>query len=324
MKIVLNNSLSAPGPRKPIDNESLERFASYTGRAAFPQERNLPPVEGVYLNEDSEALAEGFLATLAYAYSKHEKIVLAPHDIWFIVLGEIATAVNAAPEKYTKFFTSSPEKQKISVPTNDPTAIGPVAVINELRSKINLPLEMFLPELSTADRSARTAMAAMFCDTVKSYYSYMTYCCGIPEIKVTGTIQDWTALVESSRLLQGAFLGDRVTEEMATYMGQVHDRLREILWHVCSEPDAAFWSNIFTTKNIGSGGQLEISGWIKDFYFGSRPNQLENFTRTMAVLPYTSLDTGRSFVAVHGAFSQTRDDEGFLQSSYGHVVFETK
>ena len=324
MKIVLNSSLSASGHRKPIDKETLERLVSYVGRAAFPQERELQPVEGVYLNENSEATAEGFLSTLAHAYSTHEKIVLAPHDIWFIVLGEIATAVNEAPEKYAKFFTTSAEKQSISVPTGDPTAIDPNAVINELRSKINLPMEIFLPELSTADNAARTAMAAMFCDTVKSYYSYMTYCCGIQEIKVTGTIQDWTALVESSRMLQSAFYGDDQTHDMAEYLGRVYDRLREILWQVCAEPDVTFWANIFTTKNIGSGGQLQISGWIKEFYFGNRPNQLENFTRTMAVMPYTSLDTGRSFVAVHGAFSQTRDPEGFLQASYGHVVFEQK
>ena len=323
MRVVLDDTLVRDDPEKPlIDDKSLDSF-SRTFALKLGKSTNATVI-GLDLYDGVEQLHLGFVGLLAEAYNRHEKIRIAPHDLWFIVLTELAKIVNENSEACRPLFTNASEKIEILTQTDDPTKIDLEAVMVALNALVPTDVRAFLPELSTADDDVKLAMYATFADMVQSYYSYSTFMCGIPEIEVTGTFEDWQKLVTSCGALARLFMAvglPRVTG----YIIEVGDVLVKIGAHVGGvEPEPEFWKGIFTQKNIGSGGQLAINGWITKLFFTKHPvNKLENFTSTYGVIPYKNLESGRSFKAAHGSFYQLRDENGFIYAGYGKVVIET-
>lgn len=325
MKVVLNPALKRVPPYKPFEltDDVIGRFASSRARACKVQ--NIKRFVGAELNPDIEGLHQGWLNLLATAYSRHEKVRIAPHDLWFIVMSELAKEVNRAPETYRTLFTESKgDKETIAVPTGDVETIDVNLLVDALRSKVLVPMEIFLPSLTTTTPDVTAALAATFCDMVQSYYGYGTFMCGIPEIEVTGTPEDWATLAANTGAIKIFFENVGAPQNVVSYLAVVGRLFTLITGDVASgEPDVAFWKATFTAKNVGSGGQLEISGWIKDLYLEKRPDsKLENFTGSVGVVPYYNFETKRQFTAIYGAFGQLRSPEGFIYSSYDHIVFE--
>lgn len=271
----------------------------------------------------------GYLDLVSFAYSNHEKLRVTPHDLWFIVLTELAKYVNKNSEQCRELFTAAgSEKTEIVVFTNDPGTINPLALIQELTARVPTNIDAFIPSLSTMDENVYIAFCAAFADAVQSYYSYSTMLCGIPEIEVTGTFEDWYRCVDSIKALGAIFLQINA-EQVVRYLITVGDIFAKIAYDVAGDgdsyesPNTAFWKDIFTSKNIGSGNDLVISGWIKDlFLYQPSLAKLENFSSAYATFPYKNLDTGRQFRAAYGAFSQLRSSCDFIYSGYGSVIHE--
>lgn len=329
MRITLDPSLKQTNPRSHDLASWMDRLAA----SVIPYEKRR---QVVFLHADlpeaTEHLHRGYVGLLAEAYSRHEKVRVAPHDLWFLVLTQLAKAVNKDPGRYRPLFTTSAEKVEISVPTDDVTTIDPTSLIEQLAACVPTDVTAFLPALSTADATVVVAMHAAFCDVVQSYYDYTTFLCGIPELEVTGTIADWSTLMLSATALSSAFLNVGATKVVA-YLAKVHGIFATIANEVLHEtlraqgqdvpPNLDFWRGIFTARNLGSGGELEVKGWIRDLFL-EQPQlaKLENFTTTYAVLPYRNLETGRRFQATYGAFSQLRSPDGVLYAGYGHLTHE--
>jgi hypothetical protein len=167
------------------------------------------------------------------------------------------------------------------------------------------------------------AMSAAVCDGLQVYYNYMTFACGIPEIRVTGTVQDWNKIIRSISVISDHFrnVPDPAFEE---WLGDCADIVFHIKEDLANDrPQIEWWQDIFTSRNVGSGGELEISGWITKLYYRkcSSP-KLEIFPTTLSVVPYVNEDSGRQFVGLHGALKTIRTEDGFVRSGYGHVIFE--
>lgn len=277
---------------------------------------------GSNINMDEvENLQLGYLGMLSQSYSNHEKIEIAPHDIWYLILSEIAIIIKANTEACRPLFTSSQEKIDISVPVDDVTKIDLALVVTELRKLIPVDVDIFVPKLSTSTPDAQIAMYAALCDGVSAYYSYSTFMCGIPEIRLTGTRQDWLSLLQRAGIIAAMF-GTVGLFPAVEYMIRVGDILDKIQ---CSFDivDAEFWKDIFRSKNVGSGGELTINGWITDLYYEKRDmKKLENFMTAVTIVPYKNLGTGREFKGIYGAFECVRTDDDFLRAGYSNLIFE--
>lgn len=349
MKIVLNPELTRqphmlpyqgevlPGGGRMIDYQKAKQYVPVPFDAAQGFEKHVkqlqskaqvnPSAEVVYSDFAPETLDDlnfGFLGLLADCYSRHEKLRIQPQDLWYIVLNELAVEINSQPNLYRELFTDTADKQTIMVQSSTPERLSVEAIVEVLRTRLpGLNVDSLISRLSTQTTGSQTAMAAAVCHMAAPYYNYMTYMCGLPEIEVTGTLSDWLGL-ESAGI------------KLATVFESINPRLDRYLTRVCGifleiakqlrrgEPTPSYWKNIFTTKNIGSGSELLISGWITDLYFKKRElAKLENYTSACSVVPFTNLETKREFVAIHGAFGVSRNAEGFLSCEYGQVVFET-
>ena len=263
----------------------------------------------------------GFLGLLSQSYSGHEKIEIAPHDIWYLILNEIAIIIKGNAEQCRSLFTKSSGMVDIAVPVDDPTKIDLSKVVNKLRDLIPVGVDIFIPTLSTSTPDSQIAMYAALCDGVSPYYNYITFCCGIPEIRLTGTTEDWDALLNAAGTIAQLFESAGVTAAVR-YLARVADVLINIRASFESV-NLDFWKSIFTTRNVGSGRQLEITGWITELYFEKRSvGKLENYQTALSIVKYTNLDTGKRYKGVHGPFSQLRTEDDFLKAGYGSLTFE--
>lgn len=326
MKIILDPTLKRIPPYKPPEYPRMLQDHAHNVANALGFNRWQSPQMtwlGSNLDPDMERTQLGFIGLVSEAYNHHEKLRVTPHDLWFVVMSQIAKIVNSNSDACRPLFSRSDEKIEIMVPTDDVTAIDPVRLMMYLANLVPTNGKLFVPELSTADLHVKMAMAAVFADAVQSYYDYSTFCCGIPEIEVTGTTEDWQLLDKNSMAIAELFKGVGL-EKASQYMVKQAGLFATIGAQVMSgEVSVDFWKDIFRSKNIGSGGELEINGWITTlFYDPPRLKKIDNFQFTLASFDYSNKETGRKFKTAYGAFEQLRSPKGFIYSGYGNLVFE--
>lgn len=275
---------------------------------------------------DHQLTQNGFANVVSEAYSSHLGLVLHPHDIWYVVLANIAAIVAEKPDFYRNLYTTSDEKQEILVIQDHPTDINVQALIAKLGEKMPVDISLFLPELSTATPEAKLAMSAAVLDAAKHYYDYGMFCCGIPYIDLRGTQADWQALENSViGIIVECSKGDTVEVglrgKLTKYLGDVQKVLINIIASYDSDK-TEFWRDIFTQKNVGSGGDLVITGWICDLYYTvKRGDMIKSFHDGISSFPYENKTTKEHFMMFHGAFGSNITD-GAIEIAYDHVTIQ--
>jgi hypothetical protein len=313
--------------RYAFDPDTVDKWSTRTPfnryDSRFEQQRVKPKFSYPLIRRPNcdgvEAIHDGLLWMYSDAYSQHRPVVFAPHDAWHIVLTELASVIKTNADACRSLFTRSDTKIEILIPGFEQLDL--VAVMGELRDLVPVDTGIFLPEFSTHTEGSRMAALAAFCDAVQNFYSYGTFMCGLPAVKVTGTDTDW-AMIENHAGLLGKMFGDIGLGKVQDWLSAVQARVRMIR-NTLAGGDQTDWINFFSQKNIGSGGEKKINGWITEFWFQQPDNpKLENFNYTWAIVPYKNVETQREFRGVYGPFLARRDADGFVYSDYAEVIFE--
>lgn len=260
----------------------------------------------------------GYLGYLAKAWENHYSVVMTPDNIWFMIVNEIALAVKEAPERYTKLFTKTPnKKQWILVPTLDPTSIRPQLVINALKDRVPIKTDLFLPEFSTSTPMSIMAMNVAFCDVVSPYYSYGTFLCGIPNIRIEGTEKDWSLLLSNLKKLSKLF-----KNKLDTYLDRCVMCVDQLI-KAAKENNSDYFKTMVKLEKCGSGHQFDMNGWILQFLRNNpRKMQLEGLPSHFSKMDYMNLDTERTFSLFAGVFYSKIEGE-FLVPCFDSVSYET-
>lgn len=310
--------------------EFAERFIGKMSNLCAPKDPTerwpKPAAQVVRGVGDHQLTQNGFANVVSEAYSSHLGLVLHPHDIWYVVLANISAIVGERPESYKGLYTTSDEKQEILVIQDHPTDINIDALIAQLRERMPVDINMFLPELSTATPQAKLAMSAAVLDAAKHYYDYGMFCCGIPFIDLRGEVEDWNRL----EWCVNDITNEIVKLEKPQLAQKLHKYLRDVhfvILQICkafTEDQTEFFRDIFTQKNVGSGGDLVITGWICDLYHTvKRGDMIKSFHDGISSFPYKNVTTGQHFMMFHGAFGSNIVD-GAIEIAYDHVTVEYK
>ncbi|KAJ3439595.1 hypothetical protein M0812_15628 [Anaeramoeba flamelloides] len=204
------------------------------------------------------------LAMLHLSFCDHVPMILTPDDIWLTLLQGFSTHININAEKYRTRFTQSSEKETIRVRhdglvkggTDSPWHEVFPMFSNVLKEKLGEELHGFLVKgFSTTTPVVENAYNIMLMDVVKSYYDYrvMTMC-GIPEIHIEGTLEDWEGLY------------DRVSKFEEFDLGWWSEKLRYVLGNIVKtvkskgKKDKKFWQSFYKFKSF-SGGDV-ATGWV--------------------------------------------------------------
>jgi hypothetical protein len=269
-------------------------------------------IEGTYRHTN-------YMEYLQMAWGGHYGVIMSPDIFWFILLNESASHIKNNSEHYRSLFTTASEgKVDIVVPTADPQLISLDLIASELKRLVPTDIDTFLPEFTTSTVSSKFAFKAAFADAMTPYYNYMMLLCGIPKIEIQGTLEDWNKLSDGIDKLKSLLNKD---ENISAYFDKVQNISKSIISNFES-PSAEFWKNMFSLERCGSGGQVDVKGWIVDLYIEKpRPAYVNNFPTNTAKVPYKLINTGQNFELSYGLFSSNIED-GFLVPDFGFIINE--
>ena len=324
--IKLNSNLKEGEPwRKCTQKNIIDDLIEDTVQKKVGHQLTL--IKGLLDTDEVDSHQKGYLYYLADCYSLHKKVTLSPSDIWYTILTEITSIIHTNSDKCQDLFTTSDKKIDISIHQEKAAEINPQKLLEKLKDYIPTNVDLFLPIFSTDTEAYKVASAAAFAGGLTMYYNYFTYLCGIPEIKIVGTIMDWTTIKNNLSTICTIFDEKGIKAHENKSLSKWSSDISHIIDMICNglkgEDITEFMKDMVRIKNIGSGSEMIINGWISNIYCSECDlKKLENFSLCLGILPYKELSSGIEYVAVHGLFSTKRDYEGFTYPIYDYFIFE--
>jgi hypothetical protein len=206
------------------------------------------------------------VAAVHLAFQDHRPLVLSPDMLWLLVAQGLAHHVNANAEELRPQIVQHSGKITIAVLRDDFIKGSPEnpwsEVLDEFSNRIREHLgatthDLLLPDFSTTGAVERWATQVVLLDAVRSFFSYeFRTPCGIPQIVLEGTTEDWATLAQRTCGL-GRFGLSWWTEALAPI-------LEEFVAASRGQASRRFWQSIYKLEG-GSGGPY-ATGWITAFF----------------------------------------------------------
>lgn len=196
------------------------------------------------------------------AFAKHHPLVLSPDVIWVAITQGFARHINLHAEKYRSLFVQHEGKKRLEFWSEflpGTVALPWDAVITQFSELVRKEIgdekhALVVSDFSTTTAVERVVSEAVLLDAMQCYFEYYGgTMCGIPEITLEGTVEDWTKLHEKAKKL-AAFEG------LEFWMPQVLTITQQFVDAAGGKVDTRFWSSIVKVESA-SGGPY-INGWI--------------------------------------------------------------
>ena len=292
------------------------------------------------------------LAGLAYqSWANEQCLCLEPHVLYDRFLSECATVILESPEENRDLFTSSKEKINIEVLVQDQTEMDINSLTKSVQFKIksDSPLRnIVFTEFSTDTVDSILARKFAFCQMATPYFNFMSTMCGVPAIKISGTIEDWSNIVKGVSYAR-AYIKCKDQASWLIFC----DNFNKICTSIRNSveygrlPFDGFVTDIICNKSnpeCGSGHtQNVVSGWLCYLYrqlgkqnvpvfnFDTYRTQvfeaeLSIFPSDVHYVPYQNVETGRMFYKACGIYSYDTifnlSGQSFNVASYNFIKTE--
>lgn len=213
----------------------------------------------------------GFLAAVHAAFDAHYPLVLSPDDVWLCLAQGFAMHVNLHAEALRHFFVQHESKVKIVVrrddfvknsPTNDwPGMFAELS--DRIADHVGRRRNLFVANFSTTGPIERAASEIVFFDAMQQYFDFdFLTMCGIPEITLLGTIDDWRSI--RTRVENLSEFDVPESSHWRNWTAAVLPILDQIIRAVQGSVNLPFWESIYKLDN-GSGGPY-VSGWVNTLF----------------------------------------------------------
>ncbi len=249
----------ATEPLKPDNIDTLQQY--FVGRRFFAAANH--PVNKDYLIVNE---GHGFLEVLRICYDQHRPLVLSPDDIWFLICQGVNYHLNSDEgAAYRQQLAESDSKREIKIRNDALLSANSNSwqqLIHSFSDSVVKYIKpdyarLLLPHFSTTDSVDFTAFSVQLLESFKESFSYFAMSgCGIPFIRIEGTVHDWQEIESRVESLKGIGLDDWITE--------LKPILGEFIKARKGNPDLEFWKNIY--KNGAVYGRFYINGWFVKFF----------------------------------------------------------
>ena len=203
----------------------------------------------------------GFVAAVHTAFEKHYPLVLSPDDVWLLIAQGFATHVELHAETLRDRLVRHEGKVTISVRRDDFVKGSPSndwpGVFSELSDRIaeyiGKKRDLIVSDFSTTGPIEKAASEIVLFNTLQSYFEYeVVTLCGIPEITLLGTVEDWISIRRKAEVF--------AEFDMAIWVQFLSPILDRIIDTARGKVDHSFWQS-FYKLNDSSGGPY-VTGWI--------------------------------------------------------------
>jgi hypothetical protein len=208
-----------------------------------------------------------FVSAVHAAFCDHRPLVLSPDMFWLLVGQGFARHVNNNSDYLRSRFVKHDGKKIISVRRDDFFKGSPENPWSEVFSDISFQIKQHIGEqnysnivtsFSTTGPVERAANEIVLMDSMKNYFEYgLCTFCGIPEVTLEGTAEDWKKLSERTEALGN-------TCDLTWWTNRLVPTLQRIARNAAGADDPELWNNIYKVNNM-SGGPY-INGWVVDFF----------------------------------------------------------
>ncbi|PPR04704.1 hypothetical protein CVT24_011826 [Panaeolus cyanescens] len=208
----------------------------------------------------------GFIDSVIDAYNNHHNLVIRPDDIWISILSQFNFYVNAHGEELRSKFVAHGGKKTLVVQaagTRYAVDFGQLAhtFTDAIQQNVLDPelQKWILPDFSTTTSNDTVVYSMMMMSTLKTYFDYyICLTCGIPNVTLMGTKEDWQKLL--NRIDKFASFGD----EPAAWESLLRSVLTPFVDAFDGNFHPEFWPKICHYEDFGSGSPF-LSGWITNF-----------------------------------------------------------
>ncbi|GAQ90140.1 hypothetical protein KFL_006050030 [Klebsormidium nitens] len=303
----------------------------------WTQEEIFDCTDGLVI-QSSGGSRSGLFVAIETAYNGHHKLHLRPDDIMLAIAQGVGAHLSYGEnaEKYRQVFVDHEGKEQINVDakfflTGDsrflywPCCVQ--AVVNELTERVKGDTcQLLLNDFSTTDAVSRTASQVVLMDTMKHYFEYgFSFSCGIPEIELHGTLDDWHTLLARARALRALEIG------LDWWLDVLEPVLEKLIETYSGNVDEDWWSHVFTREEFnGSGGGVFFDGWFQAFFPYTVKGKQARFGRLdagdvpsgMVNCPFTIIENGRQTDSelVAGSFGARVTEDGGVAPYIGWLV----
>jgi hypothetical protein len=219
-------------------------------------------------NSDKKVFPSHFhslIATTMKAFQDHKRLILSPDVVWLTMIQQLAIHVGKNSERLRKKFVNFDGKKSLLVrrdnfrkgENNDWPGVFPefTSQIKEFIGEQNY--NNIAGNFSTTDATAKVAFEIAMMDVVKNYFDFgMSTMCGIPEITLEGSSEDWASILVKLNKFDNYGL-DWWISDLAPVLSQFIKASQ-------GNVDLPFWHSFFKLDG-GSGGPY-INGHICNFF----------------------------------------------------------
>lgn len=206
----------------------------------------------------------GFVQTILEAYNCHLPLYIDPKVVWITIVNQVCLLMEHHPEELRSKFVTFKGKMQVALTgmsiQTDPTT-GRIN-LDEIAPKLldvvrdNVLDEKFIDwvctRFSTTTDDDMTVMQLMMLGSVKHYFNYSVTDCGLPEIIVQGTLEDWCRIkLNLDKLLEfDEILPQYGIDVWYNELKSLVDRFIDVKNNTI---DTVFWSNFVDSRTPGSG-----------------------------------------------------------------------
>lgn len=209
-----------------------------------------------------------FVGAVGSSFKRHYPLILSPDSVWITISQGLANHINQHAEDVRKKFVAHEGKVQIVI-RRDNFIKGAKdndweGAFEEFSARIKEHIgpanhSMIVSDFSTTGAVEKAASEVVLMDAMKSYFEYgcMT-CCGIPNVELTGTVEDWERL--RNKIDGWIFQGPADLSWWTTPLKRVLDQFVAAAKNVV---DKEWWESFFKEGSQGGSGAVSrISGWI--------------------------------------------------------------
>ena len=211
-----------------------------------------------------------FFKTVVRAYAEHRPLVLSPDMIWVLISQGFARYVDAHAEEMRDMIVSHDGKMDLAVQTDKDLLTEETdweQILSDFTARIHENTKGDIAKTITADFSTtsvteRITSQITLMETMKNYFDFIVVylACGIPNITLKGTPDDWQKVLDKTQQLE--------------QINSLKPILREFVRASNGKPNQKFWKNMVKkndpNKLIGGGCDFreptQLDGWILKFF----------------------------------------------------------
>ena len=224
-----------------------------------------------------------FFNGMYQAYADHRPFVLSPDMIWLLINQGFARHINANSENLRHYFVDFSGKVSLIVSTSEIKLDNPNSpwenIFPEFTAQIaehtgSEIINLLSSDFTTTTSVEKVATEVTIMEAMKPYFEYIVFyaICGIPEITLQGTSEDWQKVLDKTRQL-GKY-------DLRWWTRELEPIIEEFVKASKGRVNKRFWRNMFKYHSKKKYGAPKlIDGWIIKFFpydKDGRRNNLRN------------------------------------------------